>query len=953
MSDQAKTVTTPSRYQKSCMEALNHERESSATDPQSNPVRHLAGTISRDLEAGRVTLDDLDHIVRGLTRDAMRDRARRLGERAGLSETKKNESRIHDAIKAAAGRARSFRAFRTFLETVRFGSVFTAHPTFALSRELYDVLAAMVEDEGGASKTLAERKALTQRQAPDDRITLSDEHEAVQDALLRCSEAFLDVRRTVLETAAEIYPDRWREIAPTVMSAASWVGYDLDGRNDISWRDSFVFRLQEKARRLSWLAEKAETALADAPKDPAAEALGSLIASITLAAAETDEAAEAFAAAGDEADLVAAPADRLTEQTEGRMTDPVKLADSFKTIAKTAKSDPLARTLLALAGELLATGFGTGEIHLRINATQLHNAMRGIVENNEASPLRRTLAQLAELAKKAERVQINFGSLMDERATARRQFILAAQILKHIDRKTPIRLLIAECEQPSTVMIAIYLARLFGIDDRLDISPLFETPDALERGARLMGQLLETPEFRSVVTRRGRVCIQTGFSDAGRFIGQPAATLAIERLHFKICEVMREMGFGGIELVIFNTHGESMGRGAHPAGLGDRLDYLLTPAARHTFDEAGIPIRHEVSFQGGDGYLFFQTPALARATALSLLATELDEPKREPDPFYVDTDYSLDFFLHLKAWQERMFSDPDYGTLLDSFGPNLLFQTGSRATKRQLDPGVAVRTDPSSIRAIPNNAILQQMGYPANILAGMGEASAMDRDRFVRMASESDRLKRILTLVAATARASSINTLLAFASVLDAGYWAARADGPAEQSNTSALARIAETLLATERGHAIMRLTTRLRLDALVLSEMLEAATGECIPPGAAEPIEIDLLQAIRIACMEHIVLLAAKVPRFSGTDAFSPREMMRRALLLDVVDAVSLLERAFPVSTGVGSSAHFAEHADYEVARAGDYRAIRRDFIEPMEKAYDLVRRIGAGVSHVFGAHG
>ena len=32
---------------------------------------------------------------------------------------------------------------------------------------------------------------------------------------------------------------------------ASWVGYDMDGRTDISWHTSIAFRLAEKAERLA------------------------------------------------------------------------------------------------------------------------------------------------------------------------------------------------------------------------------------------------------------------------------------------------------------------------------------------------------------------------------------------------------------------------------------------------------------------------------------------------------------------------------------------------------------------------------------------------------------------------------------------------------------------------------------------------------------------------------
>jgi hypothetical protein len=59
-----------------------------------------------------------------------------------------------------------------------------------------------------------------------------------------------------------------------------------------------------------------------------------------------------------------------------------------------------------------------------------------------------------------------------------------AQILHHIDADTPIRMLVAECEQPTTVLAALYFAKLFGIEDKVDVSPLFETETALEHGGR-------------------------------------------------------------------------------------------------------------------------------------------------------------------------------------------------------------------------------------------------------------------------------------------------------------------------------------------------------------------------------------------------------------------------------------------------------------------------------------
>ena len=97
------------------------------------------------------------------------------------------------------------------------------------------------------------------------------------------------------------------------------------------------------------------------------------------------------------------------------------------------------------------------------------------------------------------------------------------QMLKHLDGSEPIRFLIAECETPFTLLTALYFARLFGVEDRIDISPLFETRTALERGAEIIAGALAVPAYRDYLRGRGRICIQTGFSDAGRYMGQTAA----------------------------------------------------------------------------------------------------------------------------------------------------------------------------------------------------------------------------------------------------------------------------------------------------------------------------------------------------------------------------------------------------------------------------------------------
>ena len=46
--------------------------------------------------------------------------------------------------------------------------------------------------------------------------------------------------------------------------------------------------------------------------------------------------------------------------------------------------------------------------------------------------------------------------------------------------------------------------------------------------------------LRTYITKRKRLSIQTGYSDAGRFIGQIAANIEIEQLQLKIVKILNE-----------------------------------------------------------------------------------------------------------------------------------------------------------------------------------------------------------------------------------------------------------------------------------------------------------------------------------------------------------------------------------------------------------------------------
>ncbi len=325
--------------------------------------------------------------------------------------------------------------------------------------------------------------------------------------------------------ARQHWPIDWRKLNPLPLRLAHWVGYDMDGRTDISWATSLRYRLSEKAQRLASYAAM----LIDLAPEIAAK----------LARAQTQAAAMAgrFAAdLSDPADLSAA-ANALTADHPDKLTSLDEVIAELEALAEAA-DDQTGQALLVAAAAMRADGLGMGWIHFRVNASQLQNAIRRRIDPSGKLDLgsQAALVRMRELLAEAKPLRSNFAALAIENSTAVRQFLAMAQILRHVDGDAPIRMLVAECEQPTTVLAALYFAQLFGIAGKVDVSPLFETESALEHGGRFLDALLSEEAYRAYAKARGRVSIQTGFSDAGRFrrtdprgFGDRAAARAAQR----------------------------------------------------------------------------------------------------------------------------------------------------------------------------------------------------------------------------------------------------------------------------------------------------------------------------------------------------------------------------------------------------------------------------------------
>lgn len=900
--------------------------------PLYNPVFQLGLELSREIESGDTSLKDIEKYVTEFECKGLITRAKRLNNLLAPVGIEKNLSSLKDLVLKTA-HSRGFEEFSAFWSRPKLHTVFTAHPTFLLNKDQADAVAAAVSTSDFSDGVCLNTSA--------DAITLDYEHAEVLEALKRGGDARDAIIDTILEVAKDFYPKDWKNLRPIPFRFATWVGFDMDGRTDIGWSTSISYRLEEKAKRLELYAIKAK-----------ALGLAEIAEKLQKGADNSYKSAESFKKDLTDPKVLTQTANEFTAANKDNILELNPIIEAIETIAKTSDD---AKNLISLASSMRADGLGMGQIHFRINSAQLNNAIRNhISDGTEELSNGTTLMRVQELLKSVKPLRSNFAALAIESTTALRQFLAMAQILNHIDKETPIRLLIAECEQPTTVLIALYFAKLFGIDDRVDISPLFETETAMEHGARFLDALLGNPQYRKYALFRKRIAIQTGFSDAGRFVGQIPAALAIERLHGRLARIMAKHDLTNVSALIFNTHGESMGRGAHPVNMQDRLTYPMSEWAREQFRSRGIKNELEVSFQGGDGFLFFRTPELALATLTRIIETETRETDKANDPFYIKTDRSLDFYRGIRRVQRDYLNNPAYARAVTAFGLGLLKDTGSRKSRRQSDISQDRDMNLRQIRAIPHNSVLQQLGYPINIIAGAGTAAREDIEAIAELINQSRRGKQLIRLINASNSLASIKTMAAYGELFNCAYWASRPYRGTESQLSSACLALAVKLEKDDRPGEFRRLVTGLRVDAMRLHQLLDLLDDKPEDHDREEVRRtLGALHALRLALMQHMFLRAAQMPAFSRRNDISRDDVLEMIFSLRINDALDLLRRAFPITAPSLNDFDIIEPTDYPKSEEKAYKAVHEEFFDKIEEAYKLCIRISVCIANQFGAHG
>jgi phosphoenolpyruvate carboxylase len=930
MLEDAHRAAKHSKAVASLLALMEDNRHRAEEDPFGNPVLVTARSILRQIERGEISEADINQVITELRDEAFQDRAQRIALYVGGTDPEASEAsyaRIAEKLASEAAPG-SFESNREEFERTRFVAVFTAHPTFSAPAP---VLAALAETASGHDPkiTFASHRSSTP--------TLEQEFTQAIAAIRNGRDAIDRLNTALLSSARRAWPQDWTALVPQAVALASWVGYDTDGRVDINWWDTLRLRMRMKKLQL----ERLEAQVGDI------DAASDLADRIERAIGCVDRQIAAVPTKGDP-DSVAEFAAELIEHRDDALVTIEPLMELFeKAIAKAAPDDQLKLTV-ARAG-LASHGMSFAHSHVRLNAAQVHNAVRlrlGL-QDPPADPFRRRvlLGAINAALDKVEPIPVDFGSILAEQASATRLMMTVAQIAKHIDGNAPVRFLIAETESGYTLLSVLWLAKLFGVEKHVEISPLFETAEALEQGSRAIEEALRSPHYRAYLKQTGKLAIEFGYSDSGRYVGQLAATFLIERLRVKLADLMQKYGLADdVELILFDTHGESIGRGAHPGSLTDRLKYLSPSASRAMFARNGINQRDESSFQGGDGYLLFGTPEIAQASIARIAEHAFDELPTSGDPIYEEADFAADFFATIGATMHELVEDPGYASLLGAFGPALLDPTGSRPSIRQSDGGggPSVIKHPRELRAILNNAILQQLGWCANTLQGIGAAAARQPELFLELRDKSPRFRRALEFASHALAHSDIDVLRATTALLDPGSWLDRA-AHVEPARARQLVGVARSLNRLNLWGPIQSMFHRIQTDYV----LLRAAW----PKAPQMQTREMLLHAIRIALIQRIWIMATAIPDFSPRHGVTRQALEMRLLQLDVPSTLELMDEVFPNEADPTAGRDFGE--PHGPRSAVSYAKEHEQIFDPIGRLFAQVREIATAITHEVGAFG
>lgn len=543
---------------------------------------------------------------------------------------------LEDCFAKLRSRGMALEQVLKMLEKISIEPVFTAHPTESTRRTLLrqqQRIARLLIDQLDPSRTPGERRATIERvrtelttgwQTADnsrERLTVADEREHVLFFLVEVIYEVMPGLYEAVESAlTRVYGDLGDQRVPEMLFFGSWVGGDMDGHPDVhakAIRESCLRHHQLIVNRyfletLS-LAEKLSQSASRSGVDPGIDArieqYRSLVPSARTAAPASHDRMPYRMFLGQIAERLRA----TYESRSGQYEHVGQLIQDLDLICRSLV-DHRGRNAGLFHVQRLLRRVRTFRFHLatldvRQNA-EVHREVVGRALGEDDWSSRTPEERVARLSDAIARDE----SPTAEHDAAGKRSLWVFEAIQYCRHRYGIQAVgtyvVSMARDVDDVLDVLLLARWAGLAEGpgdqvpLDVAPLLESVEALERAGDIMARLLANPVYRAHLAERGnRQVVMVGYADSNKSTGIATARWLLRQAQEAMVAACNA---AGVRLQVFHGRGglassgggrtqalvRSMPTGALQGSLrvteqGEGINerYGLRPIARRTFEQ--------------------------------------------------------------------------------------------------------------------------------------------------------------------------------------------------------------------------------------------------------------------------------------------------------------------------------------------------------------------------------